>query len=94
VPTPENTKEAKKRKLGRSLQPWTKSAASLVDLAVSAVSLILAYTDGGFINGITKGVLNKMYKITSAQNNPVAIVCLMSLTTSFRGCSSHIPGHT
>jgi len=67
-PTSENKKQAKTKNMGGSLFAWK----DIVDLAVSAVSLIINYTDGGVVNAITKGVLAKMYKITSAQNNPVA----------------------
>jgi hypothetical protein len=73
-PTPENKKQAKTRKMERSLLPWKEVAGSLVDLAVSAVSLIISYTDGGVLNTVTKGVMKNMYKITNAQNNPVGAV--------------------
>ena len=69
-PTPENKKQAKAKKMQGSLFAWN----AVVDLAVSAVSLIINYTDGGVVNAIIKGVLTKMYKITSAQNNLVAAV--------------------
>lgn len=75
-PTPENKQQAKDMKMEQSLLPWAKMAESLVDLAASAVSLIISYTDGGFINAVAKGALKKMYKITSAKNNPVAAVRL------------------
>jgi Ankyrin repeats (3 copies) len=73
-PTEENKIQAKSKGLEGSLTSWKKKAESLVDLAVNAVSLIISYTEGGAIGSLAKGVMGKMYKITSAQQNPVAKV--------------------
>jgi Ankyrin repeats (3 copies) len=57
----------------------------LVDLAVGAVQLIVAYTDSNVIKSVTKGMVSKLYGITGVKDkdNPVTnIVCLQSTSSS------------
>lgn len=73
-PTAGNKREAAEQGMGRSILPWKRISGSLVDIAVSAVSAIISYTEGGALNSITKGVLRGTYRIVSAQQNPIATV--------------------
>ncbi|KAF4615559.1 hypothetical protein D9613_013008 [Agrocybe pediades] len=73
IPTDDNKKQAKTRKMDQSLKPLKRMVGTFAEMAAAAVSIIIAYTDGGAFNGIAKGVLSKMYKITAPAKNPIAV---------------------